>query len=52
MWWDDLSSDEIRARLVQRGVDDADAHLAAFMRERSREWRKFITGVLGIEPGR
>lgn len=52
MWWDDLSGAELRARLVQRGVEPDVAYLAVFLRDRSRDWRRFITTVLGTEPGR
>jgi hypothetical protein len=51
-WWDDLSSAELRARLMQRDVSHADAHLAVFMRDRDSRWRRFITESIGDEPGR
>jgi hypothetical protein len=32
-WWSELSDDELRARLVQRGVDDSTARLLVAHRE-------------------
>ena len=32
-WWSDLSDDELRARLVQRGVDESTARFLVAHRE-------------------
>ncbi len=32
-WWSELSDDELRARLVQRGIDDSAARLLVSHRE-------------------
>lgn len=45
-WWSELSDDELRARLVQRGVDESAARLLVTHREDALA-AKMIAELLG-----
>jgi hypothetical protein len=45
-WWSELSDDELRARLVQRGVDESAARLLVTHREDPLR-AKMIAELLG-----